>query len=107
MPMSDDQLPALSLVAVPGRRRATVELARAIEERGFPAIFAPSLFGNISLCEALAWNTERVVFGSMISPIYARTASDFAQLGAFLHEVSGGRFLLGVGVSHAPAHVRM
>lgn len=31
-----DPLPALSLAAVPGRRRATLDLAREIEDRGFP-----------------------------------------------------------------------
>jgi alkanesulfonate monooxygenase SsuD/methylene tetrahydromethanopterin reductase-like flavin-dependent oxidoreductase (luciferase family) len=101
------QLPAVSLVAVPGRRSATLEVAREIERRGFPAIYAPSVFGNMSLCEALAHITERIVFGTSIAPIYARTVSDFAQSAAFMHEVSGGRFRLGLGVSHAPAHVRM
>ena len=47
------QLPAVSLVAVPGRRRATLEVAREIERRGFPAIYTPSVFSNMSLCEAL------------------------------------------------------
>jgi alkanesulfonate monooxygenase SsuD/methylene tetrahydromethanopterin reductase-like flavin-dependent oxidoreductase (luciferase family) len=101
------QLPAVSLVAVPGRRSATLEVAREIERRGFPAIYAPSVFGNMSLCEALAHVTERIVFGTSIAPIYARTVGDFAQSAAFMHEVSGGRFRLGLGVSHAPAHVRM
>ena len=100
-------LPAVSLVAVPGRRRTTLEIAQEIERRGYPAIFAPSRFANMSLCEALAWNTRRVVFGVSIAPIYARTTEDFAQSAAFLHEVSGGRFRLGIGVSHAPSHVRM
>ncbi len=102
-----DPLPAISLVAVPGRRRRTIELAQEAERRGFPAIFAPSLFGNMSLCEALAWNTRSVVFGPMIAPIYARGVPDLAQAAAFLHEVSGGRFRLGIGVSHHPAHLRM
>jgi alkanesulfonate monooxygenase SsuD/methylene tetrahydromethanopterin reductase-like flavin-dependent oxidoreductase (luciferase family) len=101
------QLPAVSLVAVPGRRRATLEIAREIERRGYPAIFAPSRFANMSLCEALAWSTERVVFGASIAPIYSRTVEDFAQSAAFLHEVSGGRFRLGIGVAHAPSHIRM
>jgi alkanesulfonate monooxygenase SsuD/methylene tetrahydromethanopterin reductase-like flavin-dependent oxidoreductase (luciferase family) len=101
------QLPAVSLVAVPGRRRATIELARDIERRGYAGIFAPSLYSNMSLCEALAWNTERIVFGTAIAPIYARTAQDFAQSAAFIHEVSGGRFRLGIGVAHAPGHARM
>jgi alkanesulfonate monooxygenase SsuD/methylene tetrahydromethanopterin reductase-like flavin-dependent oxidoreductase (luciferase family) len=101
------QLPAVSLVAVPGRRRATLEVAREVERRGFSGIYAPSVFGNMSLCEALAHVTERIVFATSIAPIYARTVGDFAQSAAFLHEVSGGRFRLGIGVSHAPAHVRM
>jgi alkanesulfonate monooxygenase SsuD/methylene tetrahydromethanopterin reductase-like flavin-dependent oxidoreductase (luciferase family) len=101
------QLPAVSLIAVPGRRRATLEIAREIERRGYPAIFAPSRFANMSLCEALAWSTGRVVFGASIAPIYSRTVEDFAQSAAFLHEVSGGRFRLGIGVAHGPSHMRM
>ena len=101
------QLPAVSLVAVPGRRRATLELAREIERRGFAGIYAPSVFANMSLCEALAHVTQRIVFGTSIAPIYARTVGDFAQSAAFLNEVSGGRFRFGIGVSHAPAHARM
>jgi alkanesulfonate monooxygenase SsuD/methylene tetrahydromethanopterin reductase-like flavin-dependent oxidoreductase (luciferase family) len=101
------QLPAVSLVAVPGRRSATLDVAREIERRGFAGIYAPSMFSNMSLCEALAHVTERIVFGTSIAPIYTRTVGDFAQSAAFMHEVSGGRFRLGLGVSHAPAHVRM
>src|SRR5262249_57061932 len=100
-------LPAVSLVAVPGRRQATLELAREIERRGFAGIYAPSVFANMSLCEALAHVTERIEFGTSIAPIYARTVGDFAESATFLHEVSGARFRFGIGVSHAPAHVRM
>jgi alkanesulfonate monooxygenase SsuD/methylene tetrahydromethanopterin reductase-like flavin-dependent oxidoreductase (luciferase family) len=100
-------LPAVSLVAVPGRRRATLELAGEIERRGFAAIFAPSLFANMSLCEALCHVTKHIPFASSIAPIYARTVGDFAQSAAFMHEVSGGRFRLGIGVSHAPTRARM
>jgi alkanesulfonate monooxygenase SsuD/methylene tetrahydromethanopterin reductase-like flavin-dependent oxidoreductase (luciferase family) len=101
------QLPAVSLVAVPGRRRATLDVAREIEQRGFAGIYTPSVFSNMSLCEALAHVTQRITFATSIAPIYARTVGDFAQSAAFMHEVSSGRFRLGIGVSHAPAHVRM
>ncbi|HEX2943686.1 MAG TPA: LLM class flavin-dependent oxidoreductase, partial [Rhodopila sp.] len=100
-------LPALSLVAVPGRRRRTIELAQEIERRGFAGIFSPSMFGNMSLCEALAWNTQRIPFGTAIAPIYMRTVTDFAQSAAVMHEISGGRFSLGIGVAHGPSHIRM
>ena len=100
-------LPAISLVAVPGRRRLTIDIARDIERRGFAGIYTPSMYGNMSQCEAMAWNTERIPFGTAIAPIYARTVLDFAQSAAFMHEVSGGRFRLGIGVAHAPGHQRM
>jgi len=101
------QLPAVSLVAVPGRRRLTLDLAREIERRGFAGIYAPSRFANFSLCDALALATERIVFGTAIAPIYARSLDDFAQSAAFLNEVSAGRFRLGIGVAHAPSQARM
>src|SRR5260370_40063529 len=56
---------------------------------------------------ALALATERLVFGPAIAPIYARTVEDFAQSAAFIHEVSEGRFRFGIGVAHAPSHLRM
>jgi alkanesulfonate monooxygenase SsuD/methylene tetrahydromethanopterin reductase-like flavin-dependent oxidoreductase (luciferase family) len=101
------RLPALSLVAVPGRRRRTVEIAQEIERRGFAGIYSPSMFGNMSLCEALSWNTSAIPFGTAIAPIYQRTLLDFAQSAAVMHEISGGRFRLGIGVAHGPSHIRM
>ncbi len=101
------QMPAISLVAVPGRRRATLEAAQRIEAAGFAGIWSPSMFSNMSLVEALGLLTKTIPFATSIAPIYSRTVGDFAQSAAFLHEVSGGRFRLGVGVSHAPHHIRM
>jgi len=101
------QLPAVSLVAVPGRRRLTLDLAREIERRGFAGIYAPSRFANFALCDALALSTERIPFGTAIAPIYARSLDDFAQSAAYLNEVSGGRFRFGIGVAHAPSQARM
>jgi len=100
-------LPALSLTAVPGRRAATLDLAREIERRGFAGIWAPSPFSGIGLCHALAHVTERVTFATSIAPIYFQQAEEFAQAAAFIHEVSGGRFRFGIGVSHQPVHERM
>src|SRR6266403_2636745 len=102
-----DALPALSLVAVPGRRRVTLDIAREAERRGFAGIYVPSIFGNMAQSTALALATERLVCGTAIAPIYARTVEDFAQSAAFIHEISGGRFRFGVGVAHAPSHLRM
>jgi len=102
-----DALPALSIVAMPGRRRQTIELCREAERRGFTGIYSPSPMGNMSMCEALAWQTERIAFATSIVPIYQRTMVDFTQSAAMMHEVSGGRFSLGIGIAHGPSYVRM
>lgn len=105
--MPEQRMPALSLAAVPGRRRATLELAREIERRGFAGIYCPSLGDGLGLCEALALATDRIPFGTSIANIYARHVSDFAHTASLVHELSGGRFRFGVGVSHAPVHERL
>jgi len=102
-----DTLPALSLVAVPGRRQQTLDLAREIERRGFAGIYVPSIFSNMAQSVALAVATSRIRFATAIAPIYGRVTEDFAQGIAYIHEISGGRFAFGIGVAHGPSHVRM
>jgi alkanesulfonate monooxygenase SsuD/methylene tetrahydromethanopterin reductase-like flavin-dependent oxidoreductase (luciferase family) len=101
------QLPAVSLAAVPGRRATIIEFAQEVERRGFPGIYCPSLGDNLALCEAIALSTQTIQFGTSITPIYTRHVTDFAGTAGFIHEVSGGRFRFGVGVSHAPAMDRL
>ena len=102
-----EPLPALCLIAMPGRRRRTIELCQETERRGFAGIYVPSPFGNMSMCEALAWNTEH-------DHVRHRDRADLPahhrrlrQSAAMMHEVSGGRFRLGIGIAHGPSHVRM
>ncbi|MFZ2007341.1 MAG: LLM class flavin-dependent oxidoreductase [Stellaceae bacterium] len=100
-------LPAISLVAVPGRRQQTLDLACEIERRGFAGIYVPSIFSNMAQVVALAVATKRIKFATAITPIYGRVTEDFAQATAYIHEVSGARFAFGIGVAHGPSHVRM
>src|SRR5260370_1055855 len=44
-----EPLPALCLIAVPGRRRRTIELSQDTERPGFAGIYVPSPFANASL----------------------------------------------------------
>ena len=97
-----DRMPALSLAAVPGRRKATIELATEIEARGFTGIYGPSLGDTMALCEALAFATKEIPFGTSIMPLYFRQAKDIASTASFIHEISDGRFRFGIGVSHDP-----
>ena len=99
--------PAVSLVAVAGRRRATLELAQRIEREGFTGIYCPSPGDGLALCEALALATREIPFGTSIANVYTRHPSEYAQTAALVHELSGGRFRFGIGVSHGPAHERL
>ena len=99
--------PAVSLVAVAGRRRATLELASRLEREGFTGIYCPSPGDGLALCEALALVTREIAFGTSIAHIYTRHAFEYAQTAAVIHELSGGRFRFGIGVSHGPAHERL
>jgi len=100
-------LPAVSLAATPGRRRAILDLAGEIERRGFAGIYCASFGDAMGLCLSLAHVTGRIPFGTAIANVYARTPFDLGQSAAYLHEVSGGRFRLGLGVSHAPMNARL
>jgi alkanesulfonate monooxygenase SsuD/methylene tetrahydromethanopterin reductase-like flavin-dependent oxidoreductase (luciferase family) len=85
----------------------TLELAREIERRGFAGIYCASFGDGVGLCEALALRTERIPFGTAIANLYMRHVADYAQTASLIHELSGGRFRFGVGVSHQPVHQRM
>lgn len=99
-------LPALSLISVPGRRIRTIDIAPEIERRGFPELWCPSYGDPMALCQAVLAATSTLVVATSIQPIYLRNPVELAQHAAFLHEVSGGRFRLGIGVSHGPALAR-
>jgi alkanesulfonate monooxygenase SsuD/methylene tetrahydromethanopterin reductase-like flavin-dependent oxidoreductase (luciferase family) len=101
------ELPALNLIAGPGQRRQTLELAREIERRGFAQIQVSSAYANMAQCIGLALGTERIGFATAIAPIYSQTAEEFTHTAAYIHEISGGRFQFGIGVAHGPTHVRI
>ena len=72
------RLPAVCLIANPGRRHRILELATEVERRGFPGIYFPGS-GDISMAVSLAHVTNTIEFGTAIQPIYVRTAYDMAR----------------------------
>jgi probable F420-dependent oxidoreductase len=92
---------------MPGRRPATVQLAAEIERRGFAGIWCPSYGDCMALCQSIASVTNEIPFGTSIQPIYLRHPIDLGNQAAYLHEVSGGRFHMGIGVSHGPVHKQL
>tara|TARA_Y100000590_G_scaffold123119_1_gene140999 strand:+ start:5606 stop:6511 length:906 start_codon:yes stop_codon:yes gene_type:complete len=99
--------PALALAAVPGRRARTLELATEIEKKGFSGIYCASFGDGLGLCQAIAEATNTIYFGTAVVNIYTRHPSDYALTTALIHELSGGRFRFGIGVSHRPVTDRL
>jgi probable F420-dependent oxidoreductase len=80
------------------------QFAKKVEGWGYGALWIPEAVGREVLSSA-AWllaNTGRLIVASGIANIYARDALAAASAQKGLNEQSGGRFLLGLGVSHAP-----
>ena len=81
------------------------ELGQLAERLGYETVWAPEGGGRDSLTAlaTIAMKTERVRLGTGILPIYARTATNTAMGAAGMAAVSGGRFILGLGVGHRPS----
>ena len=80
------------------------EVAREIEELGYGSLFIPEVVGKECLTQSAAFlaATERLVVGTGIANIHVRIPSA-AETGArTLTALYPGRFVLGLGVSHAP-----
>ena len=100
------RMPAIGLAASPGRRQQIIDLAKEAETRGFAGIYCPTAGGGdcVALCQSIAQATNTILVGTSIQPIYFRLPAELARGAAFIHEISGGRFRLGIGVTHAPVH---
>jgi probable F420-dependent oxidoreductase len=76
--------------------------AQKLERLGYDTLWIPEVFGRepVATCAYLLAKTAKLRVGSGILNIYARDAHAAAQTGQTLAEISGGRFSLGLGVSH-------
>jgi probable F420-dependent oxidoreductase len=81
-----------------------LEIAKRVEARGYSALWIPESRGRNVLVNS-AWllaGTTKLIVAPGIANIYARDAMAMAAGQRGLSEQSGGRFLLGLGVSHVP-----
>jgi F420-dependent oxidoreductase-like protein len=69
---------------------------------GFDAVYTTQLAGRdaLTLLTAYASVSRRIRLGTGVAPIFARTPVAMAQTAASIDEFSGGRMVLGLGVSH-------
>lgn len=84
---------------------AAIALVRQAEDLGYDSAWVTHGAGRDSfvVLAAFAHATRRIGVASGVVPIYPRHPVAMAQEAATLAEASGGRFRLGLGVSHAPS----
>lgn len=88
--------------------RVVGDLAAAAEAAGWEGFFVWDhlLYGDRvgdiadvwTCCAAVAMRTERIVFGPMVTPLARRRPQVLARQAASLAVLSGGRFVLGLGL---------
>lgn len=82
-------------------RAAMIDLARAAEANGFDSVWVSELYSYdaFTTLTHIACHTTTIRLGTNIANIYARTPAMLASTAASLDQLSGGRFVLGIGVS--------
>jgi alkanesulfonate monooxygenase SsuD/methylene tetrahydromethanopterin reductase-like flavin-dependent oxidoreductase (luciferase family) len=96
----------LALAVIPGagwRADEVGAVAREAEAAGFDAIFAAEVNTDaMATAQLMGAATERIRVGTWIANIYLRHPYACAQGAALIADATGGRFVLGLGVSHQP-----
>jgi len=79
-------------------------VAREIEAAGFGSIWVPGVnaAANMAALEPLLAATERLVVATGIASVWTWSPADLAAAADRLADRYPGRFILGLGVSHAP-----
>ena len=83
--------------------------ARALEAAGFDTMWIPQVFEHdaIMLSALVARETERIEIGTAVVPTQPRHPVALAQQALTAASASGGRFTLGIGLSHPPVIEQM
>ena len=83
---------------------AAQQAAREVERLGFRTLWIPEALGREAFTHAalLLAGTERLIVATGIANVWGRDAMAMAAAQKTLAEAYPGRFLLGMGVSHAP-----
>ncbi|MFT5210042.1 MAG: putative F420-dependent oxidoreductase [Flavobacterium sp.] len=79
----------------------TIELAKWAEGEGYDDLWFADSNGvdALTTAAAVALNTSRVRIGTAIIPVFSRTPAVLASTAHVLHQLSKGRFILGLGSS--------
>lgn len=80
-----------------------VEIVETAERTGYEALFLPEIAGReaFSTLAGLAGVTSAIRLGTGVVPMTSRRVATTAMAAATVHELSGGRMVLGVGTGDA------
>ncbi|MBV8192889.1 MAG: TIGR03620 family F420-dependent LLM class oxidoreductase [Alphaproteobacteria bacterium] len=80
------------------------DLVTTVEKNGYSALWYPESRGyeSMSLAGYMLSKSQRLMIGSSIANIYARDSYTARRGMVSLNDLYGGRFILGLGVSHIP-----
>ncbi len=83
---------------------AFIARARELEARGFDTMWVPHVFSHdaIGVATLLGRETSRIEIGTAVVPTQPRHPASLAQQALTAGAASGGRFTLGIGLSHPP-----
>lgn len=79
-----------------------VDLVVLAESLGYESAWVAEGHGGdqFAILSACAMRTSRILLGTAISSVFVRTAPTIAMAASSVAELSGGRFILGLGSSH-------
>ncbi|MCC7366583.1 MAG: LLM class flavin-dependent oxidoreductase [Dehalococcoidia bacterium] len=85
----------------PEQAKEVIKRVKIAEEVGVEACFTAETWGRdqFSLLTRLAVETSKIKLGTGIAPVFGRSPAMLAMTSATLDELSGGRFILGLGTS--------
>lgn len=91
----------VGLTPMETRRDVIVAAAVLADELGYEAFAVPEGWGldSVPILTEIALRTDRIGVASGILSVWGRTPATLAMTAATLHQVSGGRFALGLGTS--------
>ena len=95
-------MPLGTFISVGRKLDSAVRRAELAERLGYDSVFTTHIAGldSLTVLAAYAARTERVRLGTGVLPLYSRSPVATAQQAVTVDEMSGGRLVLGIGVSH-------
>lgn len=92
----------IGIFAGDGTLDELIDLARKVESDGFDSLWLPQIFGIDALCAhtLIGHTVPRIELGTAVVPTYPRHPASLAGQALTVSAASGGRFTLGIGLSH-------